>query len=144
MLKRSLLFTFSAIVVVLTGCGTLESGKRYRQVRLEDLKTAYLVTPANANLTVSRHIGETLQRRGVMVRVGPTDPNPTNVDFVVTYTDRWNWDLKMYLESLQINFLDATNQEPIASGSYHQGVFHGYPDLEKTVQAVIESIYSAK
>ncbi len=144
MIKAILILLCGSALVAFTGCSTLEPGQRHSQVRLEDLKKAYLVIRPYANLTVSRHIGETLNQRGVSVRIGTGDPKPTDVDFVVTYTDKWDWDMAMYLKSLNVQFLDATNGQPIASGSFHQGFFHGYPDLEKTVHAVIESIYIAK
>ena len=144
-MKHLLQLTASCVILfVLAGCSTLEPGKRHSNINLQELKRGYIVTPPNYNLTVSRYIGEALIPRGVSIRAGAGETLPPDLDFLITYEDKWTWDLKMYLESLEIKFLNPTNREVLASGSYHQGVFHGYPDLQQTVEDVIQSIYSAK
>jgi hypothetical protein len=51
------------------------------------------------------------------------------VDSVITYVDRWMWDITLYLLELTVTLRDATNSFPIALGnSYHTSLTRKSPE----------------
>ena len=141
-LRVCLLLALAGLGMV--GCSSVETGQRHNNANLDALKSAYIISPPYANSTICRHIGESLNQRGVRVRVGTAEAKPTDIDLLIDYTDHWQWDLVMYLHSLDIRFTNPTNGQLLASGAFRQSLFHAYPNLEKTVYEVVDSIYQAK
>jgi hypothetical protein len=85
-------------------------------------------------------IRDELARRGVTVATGPESARPTPVDTIVTYEDRWMWDMAMYLLSLNISFRDGTTNALLASGQSYR------PSLERkeppaVVKEVLDEIF---
>src|SRR5258706_6298668 len=72
-------------------------------------------------------IAAVLRKRGIdAVIVQPGEPVPKDVDGYFTYTDRWEWDLTMYLSDLQIELHDTQTSALIASARYQQSWVHRY------------------
>ena len=61
-------------------------------------------------------IAEAMRTRGLDATSGTTDLRPAEVDYIVTYDDRWNWDLRMYLTGLRIEVRDADSRREVAFG----------------------------
>jgi len=57
---------------------------------------------------INELIRDDLATRGVTVTTGRESARPTPVDTIVTYEDRWMWDVTMYMLSLTISFRDGT------------------------------------
>lgn len=87
------------------------------------------------------YVQESLITRGIRVRAGPETSIPNDVDFYVTYSDSWRWDLTMYLKELHIHFYDAKSGALIASGSFSNSLLHSFPDPGKKVSEVIATMY---
>ncbi|HEX5222255.1 MAG TPA: hypothetical protein VFZ59_22065 [Verrucomicrobiae bacterium] len=137
-------FLFAVLAVSTCGCSTVEKGKRHTSAPLESYKTAYLVMSSEANWDIGMYIREALTERGVTVTVGNLPSKPKDVSFYVIYVARQNWDMKMYLESLKIQFLDGTTDRLLATGSFKNGFFHSFPDERQKTFEVVESMYNAK
>jgi hypothetical protein len=61
---------------------------------------------------------------------------------IVTYVDRWMWDMTLYLLELTVTLRDATNDFPLAVGnSYHTSLTRLSP--EEMVDEVIGNIFKA-
>jgi hypothetical protein len=132
------------LLSILAGCASVQPGQKYGSTPVASLKSAYVVIPDEADRDVAIYIQSDLAQRGLLVTVGPLSSKPSDADFYVTYSDHWTWDVSMYLQSLDIQFVDNRSGQLIASGGYRQGFFHGYPDVRETTQQVVNSIYAAK
>jgi hypothetical protein len=82
-------------------------------------------------------------KEGYTATAGPEkEKSSYQVDSVVTYVDRWVWDITLYLLELTITMRDATNDFPLAVGdSYHTSLTRKSP--EEMVDEVITNIFNA-
>ena len=88
---------------------------------------------------------EALMGRGLTVTYGVLQDKPKEVDFYVELVDRWQWDVAMFLASLDIEFKDNATGELIARGWFKQSTFfHTFPDQRKKTFEVIDAIYNAQ
>ena len=83
---------------------------------MKSFKSAYVVFAKDT--TIGGYIEADLARRNIKVSIGPLKDKPEDVAFYVIYTAGWNWDLAMYLDSLNVKFFDNSNGQMIASGSF--------------------------
>ena len=83
-------------------------------------------------------IANKLENRGYRVTTGLT---PTSdVDAIVTYTDKWMWDMTLYMLELTITIRDPKTDFPLASGnSYHTSLTRKSP--EAMVDEVLTNIF---
>ena len=132
------------IAVVISGCSTIEPGKRYGSVPLDSMKTAFVVIRKDFDPKIGANIQEALTQHGVTALAGPLQEKSKDVAFYVEYEDHWRWDLAMYLFSLDIRFMDNASGQMIGSGAFRQGGFHDFPNPKEKTFGVVESIYKAK
>jgi hypothetical protein len=72
--------------------------------------------------------------------VSTGDDTPSSVDVVVTYKDKWMWDITMYMIELTVTIRDSKTNFPLASGnSYHTSLTRKSP--EEMVSEVIDNIF---
>ena len=65
---------------------------------------------------------------------------PADADAVVTYADRWQWDITMYMLELTVQLRDPKDDFPIASGnSFHTSLTRKSP--EEMVDEVLTNIF---
>jgi hypothetical protein len=84
-------------------------------------------------------IADKLRTKGVTVTTG-TDSPPSGVDAVVTYIDKWMWDMTMYMLELTITIRDPKTDFPLATGnSYHTSLTRLSP--KEMVNEVVDNIY---
>ena len=105
---------------------------------LAALKTMYVKQiPADDSTHVL--IADKLRSKGVTVTTGTSAP-PAGVDAVVTYIDKWMWDITMYMLELTIVIREPKTDFPLATGnSYHTSLTRLSPT--EMVNEVIENIY---
>jgi hypothetical protein len=85
-------------------------------------------------------IRDGLARRGYSAKVGVDPAPPPGVDVLVTYVDRWMWDITMYMVELTIVFRNPANQFPLATGnSFHTSLTRKSP--EEMVDEVLGNIF---
>ena len=131
-------------LMLLAGCSTISPAVVSKGYDLAALKTAYVVSSGKniyGGRSFATYIQPALAEHGVTATFGSLENKPKEVDFYVTYVDRWQWDLAMYLSSLEITFFDNKTDRVIASGSFKNGIFHTYPSPSEKVKEVISSIY---
>jgi len=127
--------------VVLSGCAVNRAtGNVDPSVDLPALKTMYVRRiPADDGTHVL--IANKLRTKGVVVSTG-VEPPPDNVDAVITYIDKWFWDITMYMLELTIVIRDPKTDFPLATGnSYHTSLTRLSP--QEMVNEVIDNIYKA-
>lgn len=84
-------------------------------------------------------IADKLRSKGITV-TSSSDAAPANVDAVVTYIDKWMWDITMYMLELTITIRDPKTDFPLATGnSFHTSLTRLSP--KEMVDEVIDNIY---
>ena len=134
-----LAFVLALIATNTTGCAVNRAtGYVDPATNLSALKTMYVKRiPADDGTHVL--IAEKLKSKGVAVTSGVESP-PHNVDAVVTYIDKWMWDITMYMLELTITIRDPKSDYPLATGnSYHTSLTRLSP--KEMVDEVVDNIY---
>jgi len=122
-----------------SGCA-INRATAYKEpsAKLSTLKSMY-VKQAPDDDKLYPIIAEKLRSRGITVTVG-TGPTPKEVDALVTYIDRWTWDITMYPVELTLVIREPQSEYPIALGnSYHTSLTR--LSAEAIVAEVIDNIY---
>ena len=126
-----------------SGCSSVVESRYYKNVRLDSLKKAYVVHDPGSTLGCANAAEEGLTARRVTVTSGNIQDKPKDADFYVEVVDRWQWDVAMFLASLEIRFVGNATGDVIAIGTFRQSrFFHTFPDQRQTTFEVIASIYS--
>lgn len=122
-----------------TGCTNLSTGNVTAGTNLPALKTMYVKHYADDNAAVNVMIADKLRTKGVYVTTGDKEP-PSDVDGVVTYVDKWMWDITMYMLDLTITIRDNKSEALLATGNSRHGSLTRKSSLEM-VDEVVNSIY---
>lgn len=116
MKKMSFIIALLAAATVLSGCAVNRATATVDpSADFSALKTMHVVKIPEENAGIDNLIADDLRRRGYTVTTG-TD-KPTNVDAIVTYVDRWMWDITMYLLELTVMIRDPQTDFPVATGN---------------------------
>jgi hypothetical protein len=71
---------------------------------------------------------------------GMAEATPRDIDAVVTYQDKWMWDITMYMLQLDVQVRDPGSQVVMASAtSYRPSLQRVAPD--KMVEEVVNEIF---
>lgn len=106
---------------------------------LSALKTMYVKKYPDDNADVNVLIADKLRSKGATVTTG-TEAPPSGVDAVVTYVDKWMWDITMYMLELTITIRDPKTDFPLASGnSFHTSLTRLSP--KEMSNEVVDNIY---
>lgn len=134
-----LLATLCLITTITTGCAVNRaSGNVDPSANLSAMKTMY-VKKLPADDATNVLIADKLRSKGISVTTG-TEAPPANVDAVVTYIDKWMWDITMYMLELTITIRDPKTDFPLATGnSYHTSLTRLSP--KEMVNEVVDNIY---
>jgi hypothetical protein len=109
---------------------------------LTGVKNFYVVTQPADTHNVGQLIGDRLIKLGYTATVGPEQALPYSADAVVTYVDKWMWDITLYMIELNITLRNPTNNFPLATGnSMHTSLTRKSP--EEMVEEVLTNIFRA-
>jgi len=123
-----------------TGCANLATGSVSPSTNLSALKTMFVKHYPSDNSGVNLEIADKLRSKGVTVTTGPEAPSK-NYDAIVTYIDKWMWDITMYMLELTITIRDPKNESLMATGnSYHTSLTR--KSQTEMVDEVVNSIYN--
>ncbi len=130
-----------AILAITSGCTNRATASVSPGTDLSMLKTMY-VKKIPADQQTHGLIASKLSGKGVKVTSGEGDA-PSNVDAVVTYVDKWMWDMTMYMLELTININDPKTGAQLATGnSLHTSLTRKSPPA--MVDEVVDNIYKNK
>lgn len=134
-----LLALLGLVVTLSTGCAVNRAtGSVDPSTNLSSLKTMYVKKLAEDDNTYNL-IADKLRTKGVTVTTGTGAP-ADNVDAVVTYIDKWMWDITMYMLELTITIRDPKTDFPMATGnSFHTSLTRLSP--KEMVNEVVDNIY---
>ena len=133
----------AAVFVALSGCainrdtGTFDPGMDIVQT---DVFFVERFGPDNRGL--EKIIADNLSLRGYAVSFGEKGMAPDDATILVTYIDKWMWDITMYMIELTITFRDPATLAAIGSGnSYHTSLTRLSP--EQMIDEVLGNIFEA-
>lgn len=129
-------------LVVTTGCAVNRATATITPgADLSKAKAYYVVQEPGDNHGIDKLIKNYLDNKGIITTVGPEMPLPYKADAVVTYVDKWMWDITMYMLELTISLRNPANNFPMANGnSYHTSLSRKSP--EEMVNEVMTNIFN--
>ena len=109
---------------------------------MSKVKVFYVVKSPEDKREVDKIINDRLVKMGFTATSGPEMPPPYKADAVVTYKDKWWWDITMFMLELTITLRNPTNNFPMAVGnSYHTSLTRKSP--EEMVEEVLTNIFNS-
>lgn len=109
---------------------------------LSGVKSFYVVKLPEDKNGVDELIRKRLATMGYSATVGPEKSPPYNADAVVTYVDKWMWDMTMYMIELTVTVRNPSSSFPMATGnSMHTSLSRKSP--EEMVEEVLTNIFKA-
>lgn len=141
---RNRLFLLIAIFAlsVLSGCVSVKlDADRAPNTDLSKLKTFYVKKLPLDERGIEVKIADQLNLMGFSATYGAEDAPPTPVDAIITYEDRWMWDITMYMLELKISIRDPETGFMLASGfSYRTSL--GRKPAEYMVKETLYKIFN--
>ena len=130
---------FGLVASLMTGCAVNRAtGSVDPSANLSSIKSMYVKKLADDDNTYAL-IAYKLRTKGVTVTTG-SEAAPAGVDAVVTYLDKWMWDITMYMLELTITIRDPKTDFPLATGnSFHTSLTRLSP--KEMVNEVVDNIY---
>jgi hypothetical protein len=130
------------LLAMASGCANRATASLTPGADLSKIKSFYLI-PGAEDKDNYLIIKSNLEKRGYSVAAGPEMLPPYKADAVVTYVDKWMWDITMYMLELTITFRDPINNTPLAVGnSLHSSLTR--KSAEEMVDEVLTNIFNAK
>lgn len=142
---RTMKFISTVILAIglisLTGCS---SSKRSATImpgsNLGAAKSYYVVHYSSDNAKVNELIRDNLIARGYQATTGDAHATPTGVDAILTYQDKWMWDITMYMLQLDMQIRDPKTDIPMATGmAMHTSLARRSP--KEMAREVLDEIY---
>ena len=136
--------SLAIIMLLMTGCSkALVKSDSDPNADLAKLETFYVHKLADDDDNLDMIIANKLNEFGFKATSGP-EPRPKQpVDTIVTYQDRWMWDITMYLLEIDIEFHDPETNFVFASGkSYRTSLVRESP--EYMIDEVLRDIFAGK
>ncbi len=132
-----------ALLLSVAGCANRATGSLTPGADLSGVKDYYIVHQPKDTHGLDQMIMDRLVKMGYTAKIGEEHAPPYKADAVVTYVDKWQWDMTMYLLELTITIRNPTNNYPLATGnSFHTSLTRKSP--EEMVDEVLKNIFAAK
>ena len=120
------------------GCVSEQSGTIEPGANLGAMKAFYIVRDKDGD--VAKAIETDLARRGYSATAGSESAMPANAECMILFTDKWVWDITMYLLEVKVELVDPKTGALFASGrSYRTSLVRGSP--EDMVREVFDRIF---
>ena len=116
-------------IVFLSGCINRATATLAQGADVSKSKTFYVVHQPRDKEGIHNLISDKLGMMGYTSTAGPELPKGSyKTDAVVTYVDKWMWDITLYLLELTVTFREPVNSQPLAVGnSYHTSLTRQSP-----------------
>ena len=145
MIKRfSALASLCAILAMTAGCATNHAtANLMADADISKVKSVYVVHNDESKHPVDMDLKAAFEKRGYTVTTGPAMKPPYPQDAVVTYIDKWFWDITMYELELTIVMRSPANEFPLATAnSMHTSLTRKSPD--EMANEVVTNLLAAK
>ena len=129
-MKIRVIFVLIMIFVMISGCSkTVLKSDSDPNVDLAQLNTFYVQKFEPDGRSLHSTIAARLQALGYQATSGTAEKPAEPVDAIVTYVDRWMWDITMYMLEITIQFHQPDTGYVIASGnSYRTSLVRKSPE----------------
>jgi hypothetical protein len=126
------------LILSLTACSKISS-RVTPNTDLKQYESYFVLRHAKDTRLIDEIIRAEMILLGFKTESGTVGDKPLNVDVIVTYEDRWAWDMTTYMLSLTLDFRDAKNNVLLATGqSYRPSLERKSP--QEMAREVLESI----
>lgn len=138
------IFIILCTLSLVTGCATNRATASLTPgTDLTKVNSIYVVKSTEDDRDINELIRADLARRGYAVTTGLDQKPSSKVDALVTYVDKWFWDITMYMLELTITLRDPNSDFPMAVGnSYHTSMAR--KSKEEMVDEVLDNIFKTK
>jgi hypothetical protein len=127
-------------VLGLLGCASDRNATILPNANLGAIKNYYVVHFPSDNGKVNQMICDDLIQRGYQATTGEANTVPAAAEAVLTYQDKWMWDLTMYMLQLDIQIRNPHTDIPLATGmAMHTSLARRSPS--QMVKEVLDAIY---
>jgi len=145
MFKRA--FAGASVIAALaatTGCAVNRAEATLMpDADLSKIKTLYIVHSDASKHPVDMDLKAAFEKRGFVVTTGPAQTPPYKQDAVVTYVDKWMWDITMYELELTATVRSPINDFPLATAhSMHTSLTRKSP--AEMADEVVANVLAAK
>ena len=104
------------VLLLTTGCASSLQAKKMPGTDLSKLKTFYVQKLAADGRGIEQVIASRLTYMGFIAASGAGETPSSPVDAIVTYQDKWMWDITMYMLQLSIQLRDPQTRMVLAIG----------------------------
>ena len=141
-MERKLFLNISlllAVILLNSGCSINRATANLDpSADLGSIKSIHVTKFAPDGRGINILIANKLKEMGYQTSTGID--TPAGVDMVVTYKDKWMWDITMYMIELTITFRESGTNYPLAEGnSYHTSLTRKSPD--EMVDEILTNIF---
>ena len=105
-------------LLFVSGCVTKLDGQPLGKEAYQG--TFYVERQPKDGRNLAQNIATQLRARGLSATNGESGAAPENADYIVSYIDRWHWDMRMYLINLRIEARDKNTSRMVGYGDSHQ------------------------
>jgi hypothetical protein len=142
--KKALGIALLAVAAAATsGCATNKAtANLVAGADLSKVHSIYVAKEEGDDHDVDKLIVTYLTKRGFQVTSGPEHKPPYEADAVVTYADKWFWDITMYMLQLQVTMRDKSAFPMAQSLSLHTSLTRKSPT--EMVDEAVGNLLAAK
>lgn len=115
-MKHLLYLLVIAVIAGLSGCASAQKATVDPDAHLGSIKNYYVVRLAADKRGINQLICNDLNSRGFHATTGEAGRAPAEAGALVTYQDRWVWDMAMYMLQLDLQIRDPKTEISLASG----------------------------
>lgn len=109
-----------AVAAMASGCIGNTSGQMTLPAAVASESSYFVERHANDSRDLASTIAERMRARGLKAASGTAAERKPEYTYVVSYTDRWYWDMRMYLADLRIEVRDPKDQSIVGFGQSSQ------------------------
>lgn len=141
-MKNTILLIVTFSMLALSGCMNRATATFDPDRDIVRADTFYIEKFPPDTHALNQLIVDDLAARGYTATTGLEGDNPPeDADIIVTYRDKWQWDITMYMIELTISFRDPGTGAAFASGnSYHTSLTRKSP--EAMINEVLTNIFN--
>jgi hypothetical protein len=137
-MKRILFLLACVGVLFCSGCAST-SGTVAPNIDLNRIKSVYVQHLPADGRGVDRIIADQLNLMGYKASTGTRDP-AAQIDAVLTYQDKWMWDITMYMIELNVQLRDPKTETALATArSYRPSLQRKSPP--EMAKEVLETLF---
>ena len=130
---------FNLTWMSLLGCANRATVNTHPSSDLGSIKSLYVLKHNNDDRGINLMIANRLKQMGYTANTGYEASS--NVDAIITYDDRWWWDITMYMIELTVIVRDKETNFPLSTGnSLHTSLTRKSP--QEMVDEVLTNLFS--